>query len=198
MATNKAIYEMEHKRATVDDFRKIYLHASGTFYNMYEVSAWLWYFHVADFKINHHSEKSVDGTLLSTGCPVRTLMNHLPKGAVQGVADGCTMVITLPALKEGMPQTVEELNAEFEKWKAAQPVTERKPAPKESAQAQSGPAKASDKKHSEPNNGQEREYPRSLFGVARRILDFSVANHTPKECMEFIEEIQRILRDLLF
>ena len=60
MAGIKDILEIEQMHETSEDWRRIHLFLEGSFYHAYEVSAWLCYKHISQFRVTHRYLKGMN------------------------------------------------------------------------------------------------------------------------------------------
>lgn len=164
---------MERQRSTDVQQRQIHLYADGSFYRAYEWSAWLCSIYIKQFQVTRRFVKSADADMLFVGFPQTSLTRFLPENCKAEEQEDGHLLIKLPdSLMKGEKDRTED----YANWKNTIPMAEAK-----------------DKKP-QPTLA---DRPVSMTGVMKKVMAYNVLEHTPIESMQFIQDIQRKLVEIL-
>ena len=175
----KDILEKEQDRGADGKRAVIHLFREGTFYRAYEWSAWLTVRYFTEMKVTHRLMKSGEDVVF-VGFPLTSLDRFTPEGAHVAPDGEVCMDMTLPATAFPPDADAGSLLSDFANWKQSQPLTE-----------------ASRKQVTEERAATERGAHPRLTDVMRRIMAYSVEQHSPMECMAFLAEVKRQLSEIL-
>lgn len=179
----KEIFAKERSRTEMVDYRTIFLIPEGTFYRAYEWSAWLCHRYVSQFKATHRLLKNTEDSVVFVGFPITSLERHIPEGATVTEQEDKTMAVILPETLFGEETTTEQLQTDFANWKASVPLVKSK---EQGTKNQEQGSKNQDK------NGMTDV---SVEGIMKRILAYSIEQHSPMEAMAFLSEIKQQLSE---
>ena len=176
MAQLTEVLRIEQQRQSVEDYLVIHLFQEGTFYRAYEMSAWLSFRYIKQFKATHRQLKAEGESLVLIGFPITSLERYLAESnheIINSEEKRVDIKINQEYLKEY--QDIEQLHEDYQNWKACVPI------------------KKTEKK--EENSFKVNHL--SAFGVAENLLDrilkYPLEQKTPLECMLFLSEIKQIL-----
>ncbi len=172
MAKLAEIFTFEKERTDLSQHRKIHLFADGSFYRAYEWSAWLCCRYISKFQTTKRHNKTLETDVVFVGFPKTSLQKFTPKDAVITTISEDHLLMVLP---ETMMPDGEDYNRGFDNWKTAIPLAQTKDKPL--------PALA--------------DRPVSMTGVMKKVMGYNVLEHSPIECMQFIQDIQRQLAEIL-
>lgn len=176
----------EAQRQDADSWNKIILHKDGTFYHAYEWSAWLIKTVVCTeaFQKQRGDSKLLSAPRYKTknneyvliGFPVESLSKFIPEyTSVREMESGDALEICIELSLTG-DETFEQIEAEFVKWKKAQPEVK----------------KAGSKK--EGDVVQKRT---GLFQIIAEIVSYPLEKRTQEENTEFISYLKEKAAELL-
>ncbi len=178
----KEIFTKEQSRAEMVDYRTIYLIPEGTFYRAYEWSAWLCHRYVSQFKATHRLLKNTEDSVVFVGFPITSLERHIPADATVEEQEDKTVALILAENVFGETPT-EQLQTDFANWKKSVPLVKSK---EQGTKNQEQGSKNQDK------NGMTDV---SVEGIMKRILAYSIEQHSPMEAMAFLSEIKQQLSE---
>ncbi len=171
MAQLSNILALEKERGTIVQCRQIHLHLEGTFYHLYEWSAWLFTRYVQAFKLTH---KLVSGsgtdTMVMTGFPMQSLSKHLGEGLEPD--ENGLVTVSLGSDTFGDGETEETLKTDFENWKRGIPLTEKS------------------KARVEEQRGATVERLPRLTDIMHDVLSYPIEQKSPMETMSFMMELK--------
>ena len=117
MAQLKEVLEIEQTRQTVEECLVIHLFQEGTFYRAYELSAWLCFRYIKQFKATHRQLKTEGESLVLIGFPETSLERYLTESKFEIILrEGKRVDIKINSeyLKEY--DDIEPLYADFFNW----------------------------------------------------------------------------------
>ena len=176
----------EVQRQDAESWNKIILHKDGTFYHAYEWSAWLiktisctetFQKQRGDAKmLSAPRYKTKNNEYILIGFPIESLSKFIPEyTSLREMEGGDALEIGIDlGLKD--TETFEELDAEFNKWKKAQPEAKK-----------AGKTKDGD-------NVQKRT---GLFQIIAEIVGYPLEKRTQDENTEFISYLKEKAAELL-
>ena len=173
MAKLVDILAIEKERTDALHQRQIHLFADGSFYRAYEWSAWLCCTYIKQFQVTRRFIKSADSDMLFVGFPQTSLSRLLPEGCETVEQGDGPLLLSLP---ETLMKGDFDRTQEFANWKSTIPMAEAK------------------EKKPQPTLA---DRPVSMTGVMKRVMKYDVLQHSPIECMQFIQDIQRQLVEIL-
>ena len=178
MAQLSNILALEKERDTIVQCRQIHLHLEGTFYHLYEWSAWLFTRYVQAFKLTH---KLVSGsgtdTMVMTGFPMQSLSKHLGEGLEPD--ENGLVTVSLGSDTFGDGETEETLKTDFENWKRSIPLTEKS------------------KARVEEQRGATGERTPRLTDILHDVLSYPIEQKSPMETMSFMMELKSRIAKIL-
>lgn len=177
--------ENEKKRNDVNSWNKIYLHKDGSFYHIYEWSAWLvktlicteaFQKERGDDKIlSAPRYKTKNNEYILIGFPVESLSKFIPKYTdIRELEDGRTLEIDIELDLNG-DETYDILQERFTKWKKAQP----------------------ENKKQEKKNDAIPVSRVGVFGIISEIINYPIERKTMEENSEFLSSIKNKITSLL-
>lgn len=182
MSELKEIIEKEKQRNTIQQSRVMYFYKEGTFMRAYEFSAWLWCKYVKEFKPTRRKAKHLDDPIIHIGCPVSSLSNHLPDGAVAtSDEESAEIEITLPSTIVPDDADIAAMMADFEQWKESCPLTET----------------TKKKNGSETLENALTSQPSTITGIMQQILAFPVEQKSMLDCVAFLSDLKIQLAKLI-
>jgi len=179
------IAETEKQRGTIEQCRTARLYREGGFLRAYEWSAWLFVKFVSDFKVSNRKIKNVPHPVAMIGFPPTSLTKFSPEGSVAQPQDDGSIILMFP------PSVIPDqsdpilLAAEYDEWKAALPVSEKKE--KQPSQEQG----ASLVEEVAPHGIN------TLTSIMQRIIAYPIESKSPMESIAFLSEIKRQLSALI-
>lgn len=171
----KEVFAKEQSRKEKVDYRTIYLIPEGTFYRAYEWSAWLCHRYVSQFKPTHRLLKNTEDSVVFVGFPMTSLERHTPEGATVAEQEDKTIALILAENVFG-ETTTEQLQTDFANWKKSIPLVKSK-------------------EQGTKNQDKNVQVDVSVEGIMKRILAYSIEQHSPMEAMAFLSEIKRQLSE---
>ena len=176
-----AALEYEKLRDDVTSKNKILLNKDGSFYHIYDWSAWL----VCTIccagenapvpKVFKYTGKDKEYVML--GFPLASLSKYIPQYKSVNSLEGDDLLIEID-LPDGENIDADALQASYEEWRSQVPVSEGK--------------KAKSQKEVTSGNGQTPELGRSgLFHIVSQILSYPVEASTPAQNIEFISKLRQ-------
>lgn len=175
MAQIKEILKIEQTRETVEDCLIIHLFQEGTFYRAYELSAWLCFRYIKQFKATHRQLKTESESLVLIGFPLTSLDKYQAEGNFKILHNEDKKVdikISSEYLKEY--EDIEHLYNDFFNWKMCVPLVTSK------------------KKQEYPySKGGDIKQSKNIDEVLQEIMLYPLENKTPIECMVFLSEIRK-------
>ena len=189
MAKLNEILSLEKVRNTPENVRQVHLWADGSFFRAYEWSAWLCVRYINQFKVTRRSFKSVGGDMLFIGFPQKSIYKFVPEGVAIETNDEKNIILNLPEAMVA-PDEGSSLEKDYQNWRATIPLVGEKPGISSSSDTlfdNAGPSAAV--KSSSKSV--------SMTGIVKQLLEYSVENHTPLDCMLFIAELRKQASSLL-
>ena len=171
----KEVFSKEQSRKEVVDYRTIHLIPEGTFYRAYEWSAWLCHRYVSQFKPTHRLLKNTEDSVVFVGFPMTSLERHTPEGATVAEQEDKTIALILAENVFG-ETTTEQLQTDFANWKKSVPLVKTK-------------------EQGAKNQDKNVKSEASVEEVLKRILAYSIEQHSPMEAMAFLSEIKQQLSE---
>jgi hypothetical protein len=173
--TKQEILDLEQSNSD-----KIHLLQEGSFWIAYEKSAFRFVRTVKPYEVKKKRVKIVDCEVVSLGFPVSALDKIVSEGGLEIVERGDKRI----TLRAPDPLTDEA----FESWKADLElfIPDSKPT-SELDRGGAGEVKP-------PHVAAESDFGMQEV-IVRRILDFGIENSTPMECMLFVSELKRQIRE---
>lgn len=171
----KEVFAKEQSRKEKVDYRTIYLIPEGTFYRAYEWSAWLCHRYVSQFKPTHRLLKNAEDSVVFVGFPMTSLERHTPEGATVAEQEDKTIALILAENVFG-ETTTEQLQTDFANWKKSIPLVKSK-------------------EQGTKNQDKNVQVDVSVEGIMKRILAYSIEQHSPMEAMAFLSEIKQQLSE---
>ena len=171
----KEVFAKEQSRKEKVDYRTIYLIPEGTFYRAYEWSAWLCHRYVSQFKPTHRLLKNTEDSVVFVGFPMTSLERHIPEGATLAEQEDKTIALILAETVFG-ETTTEQLQTDFANWKKSIPLVKSK-------------------EQGTKNQDKNVQVDVSVEGIMKRILAYSIEQHSPMEAMAFLSEIKQQLSE---
>ena len=171
----KEVFAKEQSRKEKVDYRTIYLIPEGTFYRAYEWSAWLCHRYVSQFKPTHRLLKNTEDSVVFVGFPMTSLERHIPEGATIAEQEDKTIALILTETVFG-ETTTEQLQTDFANWKKSIPLVKSK-------------------EQGTKNQDKNVQVDVSVEGIMKRILAYSIEQHSPMEAMAFLSEIKQQLSE---
>ena len=171
----KEVFAKEQSRKEKVDYRTIYLIPEGTFYRAYEWSAWLCHRYVSQFKPTHRLLKNTEDSVVFVGFPMTSLERHIPEGATIAEQEDKTIALILAETVFG-ETTTEQLQTDFANWKKSIPLVKSK-------------------EQGTKNQDKNVQVDVSVEGIMKRILAYSIEQHSPMEAMAFLSEIKQQLSE---
>lgn len=171
----KEVFAKEQSRKEKVDYRTIYLIPEGTFYRAYEWSAWLCHRYVSQFKPTHRLLKNTEDSVVFVGFPMTSLERHTPEGATVAEQEDKTIALILAENVFG-ETTTEQLQTDFANWKKSIPLVKSK-------------------EQGTKNQDKNVQVDVSVEGIMKRILAYSIEQHSPMEAMAFLSEIKQQLSE---
>ena len=171
----KEVFSKEQSRKEVVDYRTIHLIPEGTFYRAYEWSAWLCHRYVSQFKPTHRLLKNTEDSVVFVGFPMTSLERHIPEGATIAEQEDKTIALILAETVFG-ETTTEQLQTDFANWKKSIPLVKSK-------------------EQGTKNQDKNVQVDVSVEGIMKRILAYSIEQHSPMEAMAFLSEIKQQLSE---
>lgn len=176
----------EAQRSDVSSWNKVILHKDGTFYHAYEWSAWLIKTRLCteafqkqrgDAKIlSAPRYKTKNNEYILIGFPIESLSKFIPEYTdVREMEGGDALEVTID-LKLNGTETFEEIDAEFNKWKKAQPEA---------------------KKQSKSKDGETAQKRTGMFQIIAEIVGYPLEKRTQEENTEFISYLKEKAAELL-
>lgn len=173
MAKLVDILAIEKERADASQQRRIHLFVDGSFYRAYEWSAWLCCIYIKQFQVTRRFIKSADADMLFVGFPQTSLSRLLPEGCeAKEQGEGYLLIVLPDSLMKGEEDRLKD----YANWKNTIPMAEAK------------------EKKSQPTLA---DRPVSMTGIMKKVMAYNVLEHTPIESMQFIQDIQRQLVEIL-
>ena len=172
----KEVFSKEQSRKEVVDYRTIYLILEGTFYRAYEWSAWLCHRYVSQFKPTHRLLKNTEDSVVFVGFPMTSLERHIPNGATVTELEDKTIALLLAENVFGDEVNIEQLQTDFANWKKSIPLVKSK-------------------EQGTKNQDKNVQVDVSVEGIMKRILAYSIEQHSPMEAMAFLSEIKQQLSE---
>lgn len=173
MAKLAEILAVERQRTSDAEQRQIHLFADGSFYRAYEWSAWLCCIYIKQFQVTRRFIKSANADMLFVGFPQTSLSRLLPEGCEAIEQGEGHLLIVLP---DSYIKGEEDRATDFANWRNTIPMAEAK------------------EKKSQPTLA---DRPVSVTGVMKKVMAYNVLEHSPIESMQFIQDIQRQLAEIL-
>ena len=193
MAKLADILSIERDRQEPEKWNVIHLFKTGTFYTVYEWSAWL----TAVVSFNDEVRKqtksrmpltvtrneiasSQNETFCKVGFPMKSVEKFIPERTGFEAIDDSHLVITiqLPQPSDGTSITYERLAKAVEKWKNEQPIkTTKKKQPS----------------RQEPVTATET----GNVGIIAQILSYPLSERTPLENFQFITSLKQQIAQIL-
>lgn len=176
----------EAQRQDAESWNKIILHKDGTFYHAYEWSAWL----IKTISCTESFQKQRgDAKMLSApryktktneyvliGFPIESIGKFIPEyTSLREMEGGDALEIGIDMKLKG-DETFEQIEAEFNKWKKAQPEAK----------------KAANKK-----DGDVAQKRTGLFQIIAEIVGYPLEKRTQDENTEFISHLKEKAAELL-
>jgi hypothetical protein len=161
---------------------KIHLLLEGSFWIAYEKSAFRFMRTVKPYKVKKKRIKIVECEMVSLGFPLSALEGLVSEGGLEIVERTDKLV----SLRAPDPLTDEE----FELWKTD--VELFAPAPKQNSTPKLNRNENDYEMTSRHTGSPDCE---GEMAIVRRIRDFSVENSTPMECLLFVAELKRQIRE---
>ena len=213
MAKLADILQQERERDTAEQWGKIHLYKTGSFYSAYEWSAWL----IAVITFNDEVRMATkdrkpiavtripmansDETFCRVGFPLKSIEKYIPTRLDFNSEDDKHIVITvaLPEPQDGTEVTYERLSEAVAKWKEAQPMKQPKDKkdsdPQEDTDRQ--PAQGKPKNNLQKLlHGLQQPQP-SQGGLIMQIMSYQLTQHTPADNYEFIQRLQLQIASIL-
>ena len=178
MATIKEILNIEQTR---EDNTLIHLFAEGSFWRAYELSSWLCFRFVNEFKPTKRRIKGIDATVTFVGFPRQSLQKFIPADWQVDMSQEKHIIVKLPDEKLSEVKT-ESFGELFNVWK--ENLEEVVPN-KDTALAKITPPRMDNVRHCH------------ITDIMREILVYPLENKTPLENMEFIGAIKRRLSEII-
>ncbi|MBP3354006.1 MAG: hypothetical protein IJ341_05585 [Bacteroidales bacterium] len=176
MAQLKEVLEIEKSRQTIEDCLVIHLFQEGTFYRAYEMSAWLCFRYIKQFKATHRQLKAEGESLVLIGFPVTSLERYLTESNIETLLNEDKKVdikINPEYLKEY--DDIEHLYEDYLNWKMCVPLK------------------------NSPKKGEEHQFQENnvntinIEELFEQIIKYPIEQKTPIECMLFLSEIKQII-----
>ena len=213
MAKLADILQQERERDTAEQWGKIHLYKTGSFYSAYEWSAWL----IAVITFNDEVRMQTkdrkpiavtripmansDETFCRVGFPLKSIEKYIPTRLDFNSEDDKHIVITvaLPEPKDGTEVTYERLVEAVAKWKEAQqlkqPKDKKDSDPQEDTDRQ--PAQGKPKNNLQKLlQGLQQPQP-TQGGLIMQIMSYQLTQHTPADNYEFIQRLQQQIASIL-
>ena len=214
MAQLADILQQERDRDTADQWGKIHLYKTGSFYSAYEWSAWL----IAVITFNDEVRMQTkdrkpiavsripmansDETFCRVGFPLKSVAKYIPTRLDFNSEDDTHIVITvaLPQPTDDTEVTYERLAEAVAKWKEAQKVKQPKDKkdsdPQEDTDRQPAQGKPKRTRLSQIQETQQQQSP-SQGGLIMQIMSYQLTQHTPADNYEFIQRLQQQIASIL-
>lgn len=183
-----AAIEYEKIRNDEESKNKILLNKDGSFYHVYDWSAWL----VCSVccvgegaptpKVQRYTGK--DKEYVMYGFPLQSLSKYIPEYKSVQTIEGDDLIVEVELPDADTFGTVDDMDAAYKAWRETLPVAE--------------PKRAKGQKDITNGNSQSANLGRSgLFHIASQILSYPVESSTPAQNIEFISRLRQQIAELL-
>lgn len=183
-----AAIEYEKMRSDEESKNKILLNKDGSFYHVYDWSAWL----VCTVccvgegaptpKVQRYTGK--DKEYVMYGFPLQSLSKYIPSYKSVQTIEGDDLIVEVELPEADASRDVADMEAAYAAWRESLPVAE--------------PKKAKGQKDITNGNSQSANLGRSgLFHIASQILSYPVEASTPAQNIEFISRMKQQIAALL-
>lgn len=123
----------------------------------------------------------MDEPIIHIGCPITSLSNHIPEGAVSISDDSTEIEISLPSAIVPDDTDIAAMTAEFNQWKQSFPLTET----------------SKKKSDTETLESTLTSYPTTITGIMQQILAFPVEKKSMLDCVAFLSDLKIRLAKLI-
>ena len=183
-----AAIEYEKIRNDEESKNKILLNKDGSFYHVYDWSAWLVCSvccvgeGVPTPKVQRYTGK--DKEYVMYGFPLQSLSKYIPEYKSVQTIEGDDLIVEVELPDADTFGTVDDMDAAYKAWRETLPVAE--------------PKRAKGQKDITNGNSQSANLGRSgLFHIASQILSYPVESSTPAQNIEFISRLRQQIAELL-